>query len=376
MLLRDADLDQLIPQLFKRRRVFFALGLRLEEHNRANIRGVLLHFHARLLLNACAKLDGVHQHVVLGAPVIDDHRELNHVLLFQLTGIDNGDDIAVALGRCGQIQHEGGVQVAQHFNAQLALRVVAFIHNHHRRKLIEHLNQRCLIHIGNERVTIRIVRDERGQIAVFLIDLAAFFPFDAQRVVAQHEDRQVFPHARRRERLPVQRLRAVVDFHPGAKVVIDLLTIRVLRIAQIPQRLFQNRRGGREPHDGLCLHHAHPGEDMPDGRTGQQRFAAAGRHLEAHMRHAGEHVIIGRKAIEADVDAQLIPMPIVRGVQVLCAVQQLHIRIQLTQHALLIVFQFHGASSFPHSLAMSRGIFLNVIWNRSISPALSALTSA
>ena len=126
------------------------------------------------------KLKRIKQHVRLGTPIIDDNRQLDHVFLFEFARVHDGDDVAVALGRGGQIQHEGRIQIVQHLDAQITLGVVAFIDDDDRGELIDDLNQRGFIDAGNERIAIRIMGNELREVAVLLINLAPFLACDSQ----------------------------------------------------------------------------------------------------------------------------------------------------------------------------------------------------
>ena len=291
------------------------------------------------------KLKRVKQHVRLGTPIIDDNRQLDHVFLFEFACVHDGDDVAVALGRGGQIQHEERIQIVQHLDAQITLGVVAFIDDDDRGELVDDLNQRGFIDAGNERIAIRIMGNELREVAVLLINLAPFLARDPQRIVGQNEDGEILPHAGRGKRLPVQPLRTVVDLDARAEIEVDLLAIRVLRIAKVGDGLFQNRGGGNEPHDGFGIQCAYAVEDVLDGSTRQKRLSAARRHLEADMGHAGQHVVIWRQCIvsQADGDTEFMPVFIVGCIQVFRAVQKGDIRIQFVKDALLIILEFHAA---------------------------------
>ena len=98
---RNTGVHKFVPQLFKGGRVLLAFWLCLEQCDRTDI-------FARLgVLRACdffqfvPQVDCINQHLGLAVPVIDDHGQLYHVLVFQLHRVHIGDDIALLFRRGG-----------------------------------------------------------------------------------------------------------------------------------------------------------------------------------------------------------------------------------------------------------------------------------
>ncbi len=56
------------------------------------------------------QVNRVHQHLGLTVPVVDDDRQLDHVLFFELHRVHIGDDVAALFGGGGQVQHKAGVE--------------------------------------------------------------------------------------------------------------------------------------------------------------------------------------------------------------------------------------------------------------------------
>ena len=102
--------------------------------------------------------------------------------------------------------------------------------------------------------------------------------------------------------MAVKSLGAIIDFHAGAKVIIDLLPVWVIRIAEITQRLFQDGSGRNQPHNRLGFHHTHGIKDVLHGCAGKEGLTTTSGNLEAHMRNVGQHIIVGRQAAETNID--------------------------------------------------------------------------
>ena len=85
-------------------------------------------------------------------------------------------------------------------------------------------------------------------------------------------------------------------------------------------------------------------------------------------------LILGHSA-KSDFYIFLLPEPSIGRFDVLCLHQDFQIAFQIPNDGFLIIFQFHKSRP-PYTRAMSRGIFLNVIPNRSRSLSLNAQRSA
>ena len=120
----------------------------LEQDNGTNIRAARLFLQNRVLLDAAAELDRILDHALSGGAVVDHHRKLDHVFLFQLAGIHIGDDIAIAFRGRRQIQYKRRIQVIQHLHAEIRSGVVAFVHHNHRLQMAQHLDECRVRRIG------------------------------------------------------------------------------------------------------------------------------------------------------------------------------------------------------------------------------------
>ena len=114
----NPGVHQLRPQFFKSGRVLLALRLGLEQGDGTDILSAVLIFCCGDFLQFVPQVDRVHQHFGLAIPVINNNRQLDHVLRFELHRVHIGDDVAALFGGGGQIQHKAGVEIGEHLNAQ------------------------------------------------------------------------------------------------------------------------------------------------------------------------------------------------------------------------------------------------------------------
>ena len=114
----NPSVHQFRPQLFKSGRVLLTLWLCLKQGNGANILSAVLIFRRSDFFQLVPQVNRIHQHFGLTAPVVNDHRQLDHVLRLELHRVHIGDDVAALLGGSGQIQHKAGVKIGEHLNTQ------------------------------------------------------------------------------------------------------------------------------------------------------------------------------------------------------------------------------------------------------------------
>ena len=113
----DSLVHQLIPQFFKGGCVLLTLRLCLKQRDRTDIFARLVVLRICDFFQLVPQVDCINQHLGLAIPVVDDHRQLYHVFVFQLHRVHIGDNIALFFRRGGQIQHKAGIEVFQHFKA-------------------------------------------------------------------------------------------------------------------------------------------------------------------------------------------------------------------------------------------------------------------
>ena len=144
------------------------------------------------------------------------------MLLFQVTGIHIGNDIAVLPGSSRQVQHKGGVQIVQHFYTELRFRIVAFVNHNHRFQMPQHLNQRGVRRIGKQSVPILEELRKTEQISVFLVYLAHIpvSAVNAQGTVAHNADGKHLPHSVRGKVLSIQQHFLGIYAHTSGKVLV------------------------------------------------------------------------------------------------------------------------------------------------------------
>ena len=245
----NADAHKPCPEFFKGGAVLLALGLSLEQDNGPDVRLLF----PRLFLQRVPQVDSVRQHLLDPVPVVDDDRQLHHVLPFELHGVHIGDDVAFFPGRGGQVQHKAGVEIPQHLQAQLASGVVAFIHHNHGIQKADDLDQRRLVGVRQQEVRVLHPLGKARQIPVLLIRLAALLFAGTEGVVGQHHDGQLLHHVGGGELLSGQKLLLCVDLHPSAEIHLQLHPVGMPGIFEVLHRLLQNRIGGHQPHHRLSF---------------------------------------------------------------------------------------------------------------------------
>ena len=134
---------------------------------------------------------------------------------------------------------------------------------------------------------------KRLQIPVFLVNLAVLLLAGAQTVKAQNAKREVFAHRRAVEIHPLQQHLLVENFDLVRKVRVQLLAIRMPRVAEIPERLFQNGIRRDKPHHRLGTRPFESVKDYTQRVRGDKSLSARRRNLDADMRHT-RHVVLVR----------------------------------------------------------------------------------
>ena len=289
---RNPGVHQLVPQFFKGGRVLLALRLCLKQRDRTDIFTRLGVLRVCDFFQLVPQVDCISQYLGLAVPVIDDHRQLDHVFVFQLHRVHIGDDIALLFRRGGQIQHKAGIEVFQHFKAQFRPGMVALVHDDKRVKLVDDLEQSGFVRFFNGAVGLAQHLCKRGKIAVFLIGFQALLTATAEGIIGQHHNRQLLRYGRGVEVLTVQKLLLGVDLHTPAEIHVDFLAVGMGGVFQGFRRLCQNRVRWNKPHDRLCLGSGERVKDRANGVAGNEGFAAACRYLEAEIWNTGYHVLV------------------------------------------------------------------------------------
>ena len=240
LLCRDASVHQLVPQFFKGGSVLLAFWLCLEQGDGANILTCFCIFRTGKFFQLIPQINRVNQHIGLTVPVVDDHRQLDHVLALELHRVHIGDNVALLFRGSGQIQYEAGIEVFQHFKAEIRPGVVALVHNDKRVKLIDNLEQGGFVRFLNGAVGLAKHLGKLGKIAVLLIGFQALLAAPTERIVGQHHNRKLFRNSSRIEILPVQKLLLGIDLHAPAKIHVDFLAVWMLGIFECFYRLHQN----------------------------------------------------------------------------------------------------------------------------------------
>ena len=333
----NPGVHQLRPQLFKSGRILLALWLGLEQGDGTDVFSAILIFCRSDFFQPVPKGDCIHQHFGLTVPVIDDHRQLNHVLRLELHRVHIGDDVAALLGGGGQIQHKAGVEIGEHFNAQLRPGVMALVHNHQRVELVDNLKQCRLVRLLNGILRCAQHPGKGGKVAVLLIGFQALLAPATEGIVGQHHNGELFGDGCGVEVLPVQKLLLGVDFHPPAKIHIDFLPVGMAWVFQGFDCLCQNCVGRHQPHHRFCLGERQRVKYRPDGVAGKKGFPAAGGHLEAEIGNAGQYILIAAQRRRA----LLLPKEAEGGDIILGFAQQFQIAVQIGDDLPLIGFQFH-----------------------------------
>ena len=231
--------NQALAQFFKGRCIFCALGLRLKQHDGANVAATLFVGIFCVNFQCPLHLDGIMQHILLAVAIHHDDRQLDHVLAFQVNRIHNGDDVAFLSGRCRQIQHKAGIEVLQHLLAWVTARMVAFVHNDQRMQLINDLHQGGRVGIFQRHIRFAQCICQRNKAAVLLLGLEPLL-LATERIVRQHHDGKLLVDRRDIEVLPHQKLFFGIHFYTAAKGNINFLAVRMCRVTQCSQGLGQD----------------------------------------------------------------------------------------------------------------------------------------
>ena len=117
LLCRNAVFYKDGANLLKGGSVLFALGLCLKQHDGADVAATVAIFCHSLRFQNALHLDSVVQHIQLVVSVHYEYWQLDHVLLTQMNGIYNGDQVAFLGGSSSQIQHKAGVEIPKHLLA-------------------------------------------------------------------------------------------------------------------------------------------------------------------------------------------------------------------------------------------------------------------
>ena len=238
--------------------------------------------------------------------------------------------------------------------------MMALVHDDHRIQIADHLDQRCLIGIGQQNGRIIHPLGKLGQITILLIGFAAFLFTCAEGIIAEHKQGKLFCHRRGGEVLPHEGLFLGVHLYPPAKIYIQPLAVGMVWIFQCLASLGQNGLGGHQPHHGLGPALGHGVKNCTQ-RTGSDiGLAAAGGYLGTHMRHTGQHIHIIRHTAEAHQNILFVPESLIRLCRALQFHHQLQVACKIGNDFFLIGFQFHFFTLL-YSRAISRGIFLKVI---------------
>ena len=267
-------------------------------------------------------------------PVVDDHRQLDHVLALELHRVHIGDNIALLFRGSGQIQNKAGIEVLQHFKAEIRPGVVALVHNHQRVKLIDNLEQGGFVRLFNGAVGLAKHLGELGKIAVLLIGFQALLAAPTERIIGQYHDGKLFGDGSGIEVLPVQKLLLGVDLHAPAKIHINFLTVGMLCVFEGFHRLRQDCVRGNEPYHCLCLGNRQSVKNGANGITGDKGLPTACGHLEAEVRDTGQNILIvpQRRCTfflpEAAESCRVVP----------CFIQQFQIAGQVRYDLFLIAF--------------------------------------
>ena len=267
-------------------------------------------------------------------PVVDDHRQLDHVLALELHRVHIGDNIALLFRRSGQIQNKAGIEVLQHFKAEIRPGVVALVHNDKRVKLIDNLEQGGFVRFLNGAVGLAKHLGKLGKIAVLLIGFQALLAAPTERIIGQHHDGKLFGDGSGIEVLPVQKLLLGVDLHAPAKIHINFLTVGMLRVFKCFHRLRQDCVRGDKPHHRLCLGNWQRVKNGADGVAGNKGLAAACGHLEAEVGNAGQNILI----VPQCGRAFFLPEEAERRFIILGFIQQFQIAGQVRYDLFLIAF--------------------------------------
>ena len=359
LLCRNAVFYKDGADLFKSGSVLFALGLCLKQHDGADVAAAVAVFCHGLCLQNALHLDSVVQHIQLIVAVHYEHRQLDHVLLTQMNRIHNGDQVALLGGGSSQIQHKARVEIPKHLLAQSAAGMVTLVHDHHRAKLVDDLQQGggvgILHRVGRSAQSLR----QLCQTAVLLPCLELLF-LASEGIVGQHQNRKLLGNGRDVEPCGRQQLVFGVDLHPAVECHINFLAVGVRRVPQGRKGLGEDGIRGHQPDHHTLLHHAQCMEDRLNGVGGKEGFAAAGGHLQADVCHARQKILIPGHSTRSHRNVFFFPQAAVGGFDAARLHQNFKIPFKVTDHGFLIILQFHFCRP-PYTRTISRGIFLNVM---------------
>ena len=312
---------QFLPELFKGGAVLLAVGLCLEQRNRADVASGMAFFGLCQFFQLAAQINGICQNLTLVVAVIDDDRQLDHALSFQLNGVHIGNDIAFLLGGSSQIQYKTRVKVREHFQAQIGSGVMALVHDDQRGQLVNDLEQSGIIGVFNLLLRRTQNLGKLGKVAVFLVGFQTLLATAPERVVGQDHDGQLLRHRGGVEILSVQQLLLGIDLYTAPKVHVDFLTVGMLGILQCLDGLGQNGVRWHQPDHGLGLGHRQCIKHRANGIAGQEGLTTAGGDLKAEVRHTGHNVLVlaqGRGAL-------FIPEKLERILIIVCLIHQLQV---------------------------------------------------
>ena len=144
-------------------------------------------------------------HALAVGAIVHHDRQLDHVFLFQLTGIHVRNNVAPLCRSSRHGKHKGRIQVLEHGYAQFALRIVALVHDDNRIHLADDLQQRGIRRIGQKKFLVVEHLREAKKIAVFLVDFLVVLAFriGANRRIAEYRYAHVLHDIRRLEVLGV-----------------------------------------------------------------------------------------------------------------------------------------------------------------------------
>ena len=125
----------------------------------------------------------------------------------------------------------------------------------------------------------------------------------------------------------------------NVEIPVQTLAIGMIRIFQVADSLGQDRIAWNKPYNRFYVAH---GESIEDGfytGAGQKGLAAAGRNLETHMRHSGEHVFVRfHLFLTSHLYAFAFPQQRIGFRVIVILVQVAQIAFQILQHLGLILF--------------------------------------
>ena len=132
---------------------------------------------------------------------------------------------------------------------------MALVNHDHRIHLPDDLHERRFGRVCQQQLAVVEVFRERDEVPVLLVDLLVVLlrGIGADGCVAEHAHAQILHHVRRLEVLGIQQLFLRIDVHRPAEVAVQSLSVRMIRIRQIGNRLREDRVARDEPDDELRL---------------------------------------------------------------------------------------------------------------------------